>query len=188
MRRSGTRPGETTFYVNLDNDHWSSLDIGMGRARRQPLQGNQRAVRDAFQPVRRIWRAALSQDRCGGRGPHRARPVARQQIVLPLYVSVEDCRFGFQYMETLASCGYDAFKLLDQSTVCSDDGSGDRPWLSGRFVGPIWRRLAGGMAVPRGHGDVLFDHRCETLQGDRLAPRTQWWDIHCTHSGKCGRR
>ena len=41
----------------------------------------------------------------------------RGSSLLPLYISVEDCRFGFQYLDTLAACGYNGFKLLDQSTV-----------------------------------------------------------------------
>ena len=84
--------------------------------------------------------------------------------LLPQYVSVEDCRFGFQYMEILASCGYDAFKLLDQSTVCTmtDPVTGrlfpagssgpfgnDVPgqWLSYTDGGFIRQRCATGKAI-----------------------------------------
>ena len=107
----------------------------------------------------------------------------RGRSLLPLYVSVEDCRFGFQYMETLASCGYDGFKLLDQSTVpqMTDPATG-RVFPAGSS-GPFGGDLPGEWLS---HDEMvtLYSTTVRNLQGDRLAPRTQWWDIHCTHSGK----
>lgn len=176
--------GEAIFYVNLDNDHWSSLHIGWaGRdaSRCQEIRVPCVTLAALFGEfgvphylkvdVEGADQAVLEQLR-GGR-------------LLPQYVSVEDCRFGFQFMETLAACGYDGFKLLDQSTVCqmTDPATGHAfpAGSSGPFGGDLpgeWLR----------HPDMvaLYSNKVRDLQGNRLAPRTHWWDIHCTNSGKCG--
>ncbi|MFN3657015.1 MAG: FkbM family methyltransferase [Pseudolabrys sp.] len=170
------KPGEATFFVNLDNDHWSSLDIGW-------------AGRDAS-------RCREIKVRCVTLGklfaefgvPHYLKidvegvdQAVLEQLQdareLPLYVSVEDCRFGPRYMEILASCGYDGFKLLDQSTVPHMKG-GFPPGSSGPFgdeVPGVWLSHAQMMAE--------YSATVRDAQGNRLAPRTHWWDIHCTNIG-----
>ena len=175
--------GETTFYINLDNDHWSSLDIAW-------------AGRDASRykeiSVPCVTLSSLF-DQCGV--PHYLKidvegvdhtvlDQLRGRSLLPLYVSVEDCRFGFQYMETLASCGYDAFKLLDQSTVSQMTESVTGRVFPAGSSGPFGGDLPGEWLT---HEDMVrfYSTSVRNRQGDRLAPRSQWWDIHCTNSGKC---
>lgn len=174
--------GEATFYLNLDNDHWSSLDPGW--ARREESRCREISVPCVtlasliaeFGPphylkidVEGVDDSVLAQ--------------LQESNLLPLYVSVEDCRFGLQYIETLAACGYDGFKLLDQSTVSSmtDPATGRvfPPGSSGPF----------GDDVPgewRSHAEMvkLYSSTVRDRAGKRLAPRTQWWDIHCTHTGR----
>jgi len=98
---------------------------------------------------------------------------------LPAYVSVEDCRFGFEYMKTLDACGYRGFKLLDQSTVGGlHDPAVDHAFRQGSS-GPFGEDLAGSwLSYP----DMVahYSHTVRDIEGNRLAPRTQWWDIHCT--------
>jgi FkbM family methyltransferase len=174
-------PGEATFHVNLDNDHWSSLDIGWaGRdgSRCQDIRVPCVTLAGLFGEygvphylkidVEGADQAVLDQ--------------LRGTDELPRYVSVEDCRFGFQYMETLAACGYDGFKLLDQSTV---------PQMTDAVTG---KRFPAGSSGPFGddvpgdwlsHGDMVahYSSTVRDREGRRLAPRTHWWDIHCTRSG-----
>ena len=176
------KAGETTFYVNLDNDHWSSLDIGW-------------AGRDASRCKEIKVPCVTLSDLFGRFGvPHYLKidvegvddTVLGQlhgQSVLPLYVSVEDCRFGFQYMDTLVSCGYDGFKLLDQSTVTQmTDPATGRVFPAGSS-GPFGSDLPGEWLS---HEDMvaLYSTSVRSPKGDRLAPRSHWWDIHCTNSGK----
>ncbi len=95
------KDGQTSFYVNLDNDHWSSLDIGW--AGRDATKCKEIVVQcvtlgSLFAEfglpyylkidVEGVDQSVLEQ--------------LRGSDLLPLYVSVEDCRFGFQYMQTLA--------------------------------------------------------------------------------------
>lgn len=175
------KTGQTTFYVNLDNDHWSSLDIGW-------------AGRDASRCKKISVPCVTLASLFGEFGvPHYLKidvegvdgtvlEQLRGGSLLPLYVSVEDCRFGFQYMDTLASCGYDGFKLLDQSTVRQMKDSATGRVFPAGSSGPFGNDLPGDW-LSHEKMVTLYSSTVRNLQGDRLAPRTQWWDIHCTHSG-----
>jgi FkbM family methyltransferase len=171
------KPGEATFFVNLDNDHWSSLDIGW-------------AGRDASRCKKVQVRCVTLADLFGEFGvPHYLKidvegvdqtviEQLRGRDVLPLYVSVEDCRFGPRYMEVLAACGYDGFKLLDQSLVpkMSDSGRVFPTGSSGPFGDEVpgkWLSYAQMM--------VMYSTTVRDRKGNRLAPHTHWWDIHCTN-------
>jgi len=176
------KSGQATFYVNPDNDHWSSLDPGWaGREGSRckeisvpcvtlaSLIGEFGAPHYLKIDVEGVDQSVLAQ--------------LQDSDPLPLYVSVEDCRFGLQYIETLAACGYDGFKLLDQSTVghMTDPATG--------HVFPAGSSGPFGNDVPgewRSHADMvkLYSSTVRDRTGNRLAPRTRWWDIHCTHLGK----
>jgi len=176
--------GEARFFVNLDNDHWSSLHIGW-------------AGRDASRCREiRISCVTLASLFTEFGVPHYLKvdvEGADQSVLdqlqgadrLPQYLSVEDCRFGFQFMETLASCGYDAFQLLDQSTVGQITDAATGQVFPAGSSGPFGGDLPGKWLS---HADMvaLYSTTVRDLHGNRLAPRTQWWDIHCTYSGKCG--
>jgi hypothetical protein len=99
---------------------------------------------------------------------------------LPLFVSVEDCRLGFDYMRIMAACGYNAFKLLDQSTVpqLRDRGTGHA--FPAGSSGPFGDDLPGQWLSH----DGMLEHYAKTVRdraGNRIAPRNHWWDIHCTN-------
>jgi FkbM family methyltransferase len=174
--------GETTFYINLDNDHWSSIDVGWaGRD-----DSRCKAVR-----VRCVTLADLFDEfdvphflKIDVEGvDHLVLDQLRGRDRLPQYVSVEDCRFGFQYMETLSACGFDGFKLLDQSTVptMTDPATG-RAFPVGSS-GPFGADLPGEWLS---YADIVqsYSKTVRDLDGNRIAPRTRWWDIHCTRLAK----
>ena len=74
------------------------------------------------------------------------------------------------------------YKLLDQSTVpqMTDPASGQV-----RF--PPDRRGHSATTCPgNGCHDDMVKQYATTVRdfaGNRLAPRSHWWDIHCTHLG-----
>jgi FkbM family methyltransferase len=175
------KTGETTFYLNLDNDHWSSLDIGW--AGRDATKYKEIAVQcvtlgSLFTEfglpyylkidVEGVDQSVLEQ--------------LRGSDLLPLYVSVEDCRFGFQYMQTLATCGYDRFKLLDQSTVSQLRDTATGHLFPAGSSGPFGNDLPG-QWLSYDEMVKLYSTTVRDFAGNRLAPRTHWWDIHCTHLG-----
>jgi FkbM family methyltransferase len=170
--------GETTFYINLDNDHWSSLDVGWaGRDASQCEEVRVRCVTladlfDEFSVPHFLKIDVEGVD-------HMVLEQLRGRDTLPQYVSVEDCRFGFQYLETLSSCGFDGFQLLDQSTVpAMIDSATGRAFPVGSS-GPFGADLPGEWLS---YTEILqsYSNTVRDLAGDRIAPRTRWWDIHCT--------
>lgn len=177
------KSGETTFYINLDNDHWSSLDIGWaGRDASRCKEISVQCVTlsglfDEFGvpnylkiDVEGVDLSVLEQ--------------LRVIDLLPLYVSVEDCRFGLQYLEVLVSCGYDGFKLLDQSTVSNMTDLATGHIFPAGSSGPFGDDVPGKWLS---HEEMvtLYSTTVRNREGNRLAPRTHWWDIHCTSLGNC---
>ena len=172
------RAGCTKFFVNLDNDHWSSLDAGW-------------AGRDASKFEETTVECVTLDDLFGKFGiPYYVKidvegtdRIVLEQLrghdVLPLFVSVEDCRLGFDYMQIMASCGYNAFKLLDQSSVPQMmDAVTGHVFVSGSS-GPFGDDLPGSWLA---HGEMIkhYSQIVRDNAGNRLASRDQWWDIHCT--------
>jgi hypothetical protein len=101
---------------------------------------------------------------------------------LPLFVSVEDCRLGFDYMRIMASCGYNAFKLLDQSGVAQmKDATTGHAFPAGSS-GPFGDDLPGPW-LPYDEMKKRYSQTVRDQAGNRLAPRSHWWDIHCTNRG-----
>jgi len=173
------KPGHAKFYVNLENDHWSSLD---------PDWAGRDATRVKEITVECVTLASLFAQfgvpyylKIDVEGADQSvLEQLRGSDVLPLFVSVEDCRLGFDYVRIMAACGYNGFKLLDQSEV------------------PQMRDVTTGHAFPAGSSgpfgddlpekwlpyDAMVKHYSRTVRdhaGNRLAPRSHWWDIHCTN-------
>ena len=172
------KTGETTFYLNLDYDHWSSLDIGWaGRdgSRCDAISIQCVTLSDLFEEFEVPHYVKIDVEGADDTVLEQL----RGQSLLPQYISVEDCRFGFQYMEALASCGYDGFKLLDQSTVpqMTDPATGHvfPPGSSGPFGSDLPGEWLSHMDMV-----ALYSTTVRDIQGNRLAPRTQWWDIHAS--------
>jgi FkbM family methyltransferase len=175
------REQKATFYVNLDNDHWSSLDIGWaGRD-----ASSTREITIDCLTLKRLFAEFgvplyLKIDVEGV--DHTVLDQLRTFDLLPLYVSVEDCRFGFQYMDTLSSCGYDGFKLLDQSIVPQMVDEATSHKFAAGSSGPFGEDLPGDWLS---HADMkaLYTRTVRDRNGNRIAPRSHWWDIHCTNLG-----
>jgi FkbM family methyltransferase len=173
------RPGRANFYINLDNDHWSSLDAEW--AARDASKHKEVTVEcvtleslfDEFDvpyylkiDVEGVDQSVLEQ--------------LRGRDVLPLFVSVEDCRLGFDYMKILSSCGYNGFKLLDQSTVPQIKDATTGHIFPAGSSGPFGDDLPGQWLAY----EAMVEHYALTVRdhsGNRLTPRAHWWDIHCTN-------
>lgn len=170
--------GETRFFVNLDNDHWSSIDINW--AGRDDSKCREITVRCVTLPELFAMHGVPYYLKIDVEGvDHVVLDQLRTVEDLPAYVSVEDCRFGFDYMRTLDACGYNGFKLLDQSTVDGMvDASIGHTFAQGSS-GPLGDNLPGAWLSHEAMVDH-YSHTVRDLEGNRLAPRTQWWDIHCT--------
>ncbi|SMC94134.1 FkbM family methyltransferase [Rhizobium sp. RU36D] len=168
--------GETVFFVNVDNDHWSSIDInwaGRDDSRCQEITVRCVTLLELFETYGVPHTLKIDVEGVD--------LVVLQQLAsaeaVPAFLSVEDCRFGFDYLRILAEVGYTNFKLLDQSKVpdMRDDRLGHqfRPGSSG----PLGEDIPGGWM----DYDTMVELYATTVrdrQGTRIAPRTQWFDIH----------
>jgi len=172
----GAVPGRCTFHVNLDNDHWSSLDPGWaGRenSRTRAVEVDCVTIADLF--GRYGVPLYLKIDVEG------ADETVLDALVdcdeLPRFLSLEDCRFGFRYLEKLAALGYRSFQLQDQSEVASrtDPSVVHRfePGSSGPFGDALPEAWLDSPAIEAHYARTVRDRR-----GNRQAPRTHWWDIH----------
>lgn len=172
----GDHDGEVTFHVNLDNHHWSSTDINWA--------GRDDSACEAI--TVECMRLASIYARHGI--PHfmkidveGADMMVLEQLVaspaLPDFVSIEDCRFGFDYARILSQAGYQSFQLVDQSGIggtCDPVSGHVFPQGSSGLFGPdlpdSWE--------PYPDFVETYATTVRTREGVRLAPRTRWWDIH----------
>lgn len=166
-----------SFFVNLDNDHWSSLDKGW--AERESSTCTEVLV-DCI-PLGHLFSKFgvphyLKIDIEGA--DELAIAQLKNHDHLPFYLSLEDCRFGYQYMAALAELGYEGFKLLDQSQVEKIyDATADHRFMKGSS-GPFGEELPGEWLTHHAI-EEKYSREVRDRQHNRLAPRTHWWDIHC---------
>lgn len=108
-------------------------------------------------------------------------PLAQLETLpaLPRYLSVEDCRFGFDYLKQLRKLGYTRYKLLDQATVPElRDESLDYRFpadSSGRFGEEVPGEWLDYDQMLKRYITVVRD-----VNGNRIADRSRWFDIHCS--------
>jgi len=97
---------------------------------------------------------------------------------LPKYLSVEDCRFGPQYIEIMKEMGYRNFSIVDQSTIGSQEEfkgqplSAETSGLFGPWLKTEWLGLEDIMNV--------YFKTVRDESGKRLAPPEKWFDIHAS--------
>lgn len=165
-----------SFFVNTINDHWSSLDAAWASRDGHALQ--EISIQGICIPTlfsRYATPLYLKVDVEG------ADEMVLEQLklvpCLPRYVSVEDCRLGYQYLERLAALGYRRFQIVDQSEVPMMVD----PELSWKFnpgsSGPFGPALPGNW-LEFDEIVELYGRVVRSREGVRQAPRTQWWDIH----------
>ena len=169
--------GHAKFFVNLANDHWSSMDpvwAGRDGTLFKEITVNTVSLGNLFEKygiphymkvdVEGADNIVLEQ--------------LKQQNCLPFYLSIEDCRFGYQYLSALASLGYQGFKLLDQSLV---------PTLKDKSTGHHFKRGSSGPFGEDVPGSWMSINEIEERYARevrdknlvRQASKDHWWDIHC---------
>jgi FkbM family methyltransferase len=169
--------GEAIFHINLDNDHWSSIDpawASRGATRIQPLRVRTTTIPALFKSFGVPHYMKVDIEGCD--------MLALRQLLdcveRPSYVSVEDCRFGLDYVRALRGAGYTRFKLSNQATVAEhpDDLIGYRFALgaSGSFGEVLTGAWLDADSFVRLYSEVVRDP--QTLA--RKAPPHVWWDIH----------
>ena len=167
------------FYINRINSHWSSLDINWASRGSSPVdkvQVDSLTLSDIINSFGLPY--YLKTDIEGGD------MIVLDQLLAnkftPNFFSIEDCRFGFEYIEKLIKIGYKKFKLSDQSKVpVMRDNSVEHSFKLGSS-GLFGNDLPGAWI-----SSTDFFCKYEELVRDRktlkrLAKDSIWWDIHCS--------
>lgn len=178
---AGTRP----FYVNLDNDHWSSFDRGYGTR-----EGSRFELREvpcvtlaeliARHGVPRYMKIDIE-------GADRM--VLRHLAALgvrPDFLSIEE--YGVTAFEDLAACGYTRFNIVPQNDKSWQvppqpprEGGHVARAFTGKDSGLFGRELPGPwMAGPVARG--VFERFVRRADHRPVGPAGEWYDIHATTS------
>lgn len=169
--------GSVRFYVNLENDHWSSMDLGWagrdGSAFKE-IAVDSISLKQLFQSYGVPYYMKVDVEGAD----HLVIEQLSRLKHLPYYLSVEDCRFGYEYLAALSAVGYQGFKLLDQSIV---------PMLADEVTGHCFKRGASGPFgedIPGAWLSIadMEKHYAREVRDRNLvrqASREHWWDIHC---------
>lgn len=164
------------FFISKKNGHWSSLDPSW--ASRDAGETEQIQV-DCI-PIRHLFALhgvpMFMKIDIEGTDEMLIDQLSRQSY-LPAYLSVEDCRFGFRYLEKLIALGYDAFKLSNQAVVQDlvDEEIGHHFSLGSS--GPLSEQIPGEWYSR----DTIFEayvQQVRTSENERRSPPGVWWDIH----------
>jgi FkbM family methyltransferase len=166
-----------TFFINLNNNHWSSLDkiwAERDNSSCMPIEIDTISINHLFDKFGIPLYLKIDIEGADG--------LVLSQLEkcnhLPFYLSLEDCRFGYEYMKSLVTLGYQTFQILDQSQVpkMQDNKIGHYFPLgsSGPFGEYLQSEWLDYQAMLEKYSQEVRDY-----QNNRLAPRTHWWDIHC---------
>lgn len=169
---------DCVFYINTENHHWSSLDINW--ATRNNTNVMPCSVKGMT--LRHIVELHgcpffLKIDIEGG-----DIAVLNQLLEIslrPEFLSIEDCRFGFEYLELLQKIGYRRFKLSNQALVPQmEDLAIDHHFHLGDS-GMFGDDLPGQWLAYQTFLD-LYEKTVRSRQSlQRIAPPDVWWDLHC---------
>jgi FkbM family methyltransferase len=97
----------------------------------------------------------------------------------PKYISVEDCRFGPQYIESLLEMGYEKFSLIDQSAIDQQNGIEELPSIvgtSGQFGPWLQTKWIKRDEILKEYFNTIRDEN-----GRRIASSGKWYDIHACY-------
>lgn len=170
--------GPLKFFINEDNSHWSSLDIEWaGRDTSLTRAVMVRGI--TLQEVMRTYGEPRYAKIDIEGGDRFALMQIRDSAFRPQYLSVEDCRFGLDYVQILREANYKRFKLSNQAEVPDNPDQSLEYQFSLGASGLFGEELPGKWVEADEFIDlysrIVRDRN--TLQ--RLADQHIWWDIHC---------
>ncbi len=164
------------FHISKKNAHWSSLDINWASRENSEME----TIEVNCVPLAHLFalHGVPSHLKIDIEG---ADEIVIDQLLtfnyLPAYVSVEDCRFGFRYLEKLKMLGYNQFKLSNQATVTDLNDASITHHFPVGSSGPLGEQVPG----PWYDGENIeqvYSEQVRTRNNERRSPAGVWWDIH----------
>lgn len=170
---------ELTFYVNTQNSHWSSLDINWAsRNDSQFVEFKTQGITLSSLFEKFGCPYFMKVDIEG------ADLIAIQQLIgqksIPEFLSIEDCRYGFEYIDTLRKIGYKKFALSNQALVPQFPDVKRNYEFPAGASGMFGEDLKSAWLE---HDDFVENYSTQvrnrtTLQKIADDPNSIWWDIH----------
>lgn len=164
------------FHISKKNAHWSSLDLGWASRDK----GETETVSVDCVPLEHLFALHgvpkfLKIDIEGA--DEMIIDQLKNLSYLPAYISVEDCRFGYRYLEKIMALGYDGFKLSNQAAVQDQRDEEVNHHFAFGSSGPMGEQVSGPWHT---YGNILieYEERVRTRDNERRSPAGVWWDIH----------
>ncbi len=173
--------GDNEFYINETNHHWSSLDPSWALKERTEVSKISVPGVHLGELFERYGVPHYLKIDIEGADMLCLRQLA-DCLTRPAFLSIEDCRFGFDYVEALVDLGYVKFMLSDQHAVGgSRDEAVDHTFRPGAS-GPFGEFLEGEWLDHRSFLDLYEKSIRDRSSGQRKSPPAVWWDIHAAQA------
>lgn len=168
----------TKFYINNDNNHWSSSNKELAVRSNSSIQEINIETLDIASIIDSNMNLYYIKIDIEGADITVLEQLSHAKL-LPKYLSIEDCYLGPKYILNLKKLGYSKFKLSDQSKVCDMEtqinGFSFNLGSSGPF-GP----LLNGPWYDYEDFILVYGNKVRGPDLKRIAPLPTWWDIHCS--------
>lgn len=170
---------ERVFYINTSNHHWSSLDANWA-SRNSTAFRECRAlgitIASLFEQFGCPYYLKIDIEGADGMVLEQLADMAR----IPEFISIEDCRFGFDYIERLHAIGYRQFAISNQASVPASmdrqNGYEFASGSSGAFGDRLDAEWLSHAEFVEFYGRTVRDRA--TLKKISPTPDEIWWDIH----------
>jgi FkbM family methyltransferase len=174
-------PSILTFYLNRDNDHWSSFDPTYGCRNGTRFETIEIQCCTAAEILRRFGVPYYLKIDIEGADKH----VLSELMAMterPPFISVEE--FGIGSIDLLHALGYPRFKVVpqrDKSGMLPPNPALEGTYVprrfSGRDSGLFGKELAGEW-MDYGEARAYFLTHIRDPQGRPVGPRPEWHDVH----------
>jgi FkbM family methyltransferase len=176
-----TEPSVLKFYVNLDNDHWSSFDPVYGCRNGSRYEVMEVRCLTASELLRRFGAPYYMKIDVEGADKHILSDI-KSATELPAFMSVEE--FGVECIDLLHGLGYAYFKIVPQRDKL--EMVPPNPSLEGAYVARIFDGTDSGLFGRELSGEWMlyedarryFVTHIRNEQHDYLGPENEWHDVH----------
>lgn len=174
-------PGALTFYINEQNDHWSSFDRAYGTRMGTPYRTVDIPSLTLDELVRRHGLPRYMKIDIEGADRHALQSLAKVQG-RPPFISVEE--YGVEALDDLHRLGYSHMKILGQRI--KDWAKPPQPPREGRFVERQSSGLDSGLFglelpgewLPYAKARDFYVNNIRRENFEYIGPEHEWWDIH----------
>jgi FkbM family methyltransferase len=165
------------FYISVENNHWSSLDINWAARDNKKISPCIVKGVTINSLIERFGCPYFLKTDIEGNDITILKELHEIKIA-PKFLSIEDCRFGFEYIELLSKIGYQKFKLSNQALVpLMKDASIEHKFTLG--ASGLFGDALPGEWLACGPFLELYEKTVRSRKTlIRKSPPEIWWDIH----------